>query len=101
MAGKGKAAVKELGENLIRFAQKGDLGEIKELVDNETDTEFLVASLNFREPKAGIFPLLAAAISDHRETMIYLLEKGANINLMDRVRIIITLGSSAYFIDKF
>ncbi len=51
MAGKGKAAVKELGENLIRMAQKGDLAGIKDILDNEEDTEFLVAAINFREQK--------------------------------------------------
>lgn len=58
MAGKGKAAVKELGENLIRMAQKGDVAGMKDILDNEEDTEFMVAAINFREQKVKSFTIL-------------------------------------------
>lgn len=51
MAGKGKVAVRELGENLIRLSRVGDLSGIKDLLDTQEDHEFVAAAINFREQK--------------------------------------------------
>lgn len=54
MAGKGKAAIKELGEILIQLAQKGDAHEIMKIIESEVDKDFLKASINFRDAKVII-----------------------------------------------
>lgn len=55
MAGKGKVAVRELGENLIRLSRVGDLSGIKDLLDTQEDHDFVAAAVNFREQKVWSF----------------------------------------------
>jgi hypothetical protein len=51
------AAVKELGDSLIKISQRGVLEDLKELLEEENleeserDPEKLKAAINYREPK--------------------------------------------------
>jgi len=86
VAAAGNLSADELGNKLIRAAEEGKLAEVKSLLGQG-------AGVNSRDGEAQT-PLIVAAGKGHRDVVVYLLDNGADINLMNYRIGVTALGTS-------
>jgi len=70
-------ALRRTGEcpNIVKEAERGNIKEVKDLIDNECDINIAT--------KGNMTALMGAAYNGHYEIVKLLLEAGANVNVMD------------------